>query len=59
MRQNRVRTVSLHPPINAEHEAGQATSTIFQFFGVWPGRESNPQPSCFGDASWTECTAGS
>ena len=24
----------LHPPINAEHEAGQAASTFFQFFGM-------------------------
>ena len=29
---HRASTVSLHPPINAEHEAGQAASTIFQVF---------------------------
>jgi len=26
----------LHPPINAEHEAGQAASTVFQVFGATP-----------------------
>ena len=34
-RQHCAWTVSLHPPSNAEHEAGQAAT-------VWPDRESNP-----------------
>jgi len=30
--------VPLHPPINAEYEAGQAASSVFQIFGMtWPG----------------------
>jgi len=30
----RASIVSLHPPINAEQETGQAASTVFQVFGV-------------------------
>jgi len=38
---HRVGTLSLHPNINAEHEAGQAAITVFEVFGMteW---ESNP-----------------
>ena len=32
--QHRASTVSLYPPIKAEHEAGQAASTIFQVFSI-------------------------
>jgi len=32
--QHRMRTVSLHPLINTEHEAGQAASTVFQVFSI-------------------------
>jgi len=34
--------LSLHPPINPEHEAGQSASQCFQVFGMaWPGIEPN------------------
>ena len=44
---------SVHSTLNTEHEAGQATSTVFMS-SVWPCRESNP---AFHDgACSTNCT---
>jgi len=47
-------TVPLRPPMDAEHEAGQAASTVFQVFGMarsgiephLPGLVGRAQPVC-------------
>jgi len=41
--QHRASAVSLHPPINAEHEAGQIRPQLPWFFmtSIWPNRKSH------------------
>ena len=49
--QDRAWTVPLHPPINAENEAGQAASTVFLNL-----RYDRNQPYRFGSACSTNCS---